>query len=456
MHDGCSADWGRILHQTNVMAKLTDAFRCIKKMRELALSPRDLLEYENSSFIMEFCKAYSQKDIVVFNIKTQGSGQGDGISEIAACKLRRDEFVEGSVVRFLVKTVGNDNGIYRAFDADDEFKYRKKEDQNILYFSNAKELMEGFLKYVGDADLVSYRFSDLIRDLESKVLSRKQQGVEVQRFWDTFLVCRLLNPGLRFESLKALTEALALDPIDFDDKIGEFIATVRIAKYCYDEGHTKVEAQKAFLSHKAIKAIQDRLQENYWFLFNHTKNRLLAGGDSSEKGLANEFKYVYEYMLSKGYISEIPRFEEIFQKFKESQALDSCENFRKEVDRHIFELKAYGMGALYQNEVLKDKIRVMTINEAKGQVFDNVFLLENGNNRPYVSLRIFSVTGEQSAKTFFLGMSRARKRLYIFITGQVSTLIGNLRTIKEHCYFMPQKQVDMLLKMEELFVKPGQ
>ena len=58
-------------------------------MRSLAMSPSDLLCYDNSTYVCEFVNAYENSDIVVFDTETTGTNPfANDVIEIAAMRLR--------------------------------------------------------------------------------------------------------------------------------------------------------------------------------------------------------------------------------------------------------------------------------------------------------------------------------------------------------------------------------
>lgn len=72
VNDTRFADWARLLYQTNALETLQLSKRCIKKMRDIGLTPLDLMCYENSSYYIEFCKSYNNKEVVLFDTETTG------------------------------------------------------------------------------------------------------------------------------------------------------------------------------------------------------------------------------------------------------------------------------------------------------------------------------------------------------------------------------------------------
>ena len=79
------SEWSRILYQTKTIDTLDKARRCISKMRELCLTPTDLIDYTDSSYVIEFVKSIQDKEIVVFDTETTGLNVfEDDIIQIAA------------------------------------------------------------------------------------------------------------------------------------------------------------------------------------------------------------------------------------------------------------------------------------------------------------------------------------------------------------------------------------
>ena len=152
VNDTRFSDWARILYQAKALDTLKLSKRCIKKMRDIGLTPFDLMYYEESSYYIEFCKSYENKEVVLFDTETTGLDIfNDDIIQIAAMKMRNGKIVPGTELDIIIK-LQNDKTIPPTLHDGlvnpmlEEYKKRsigiQKENQ---YFMEAEEAFNFFV-----------------------------------------------------------------------------------------------------------------------------------------------------------------------------------------------------------------------------------------------------------------------------------------------------------------------
>lgn len=452
------SEWSRILYQTHAITKISDARQCVRKMRKIGITPIDLLEYEDSSYFLEFSKSYSNREIVVFDTETTGLNVfEDDIIQIAAMKIRNGELVPGSELDIIIETnkqippTLKDGFINPMVE---EYARRKNGIRNnsFEYFLTPQEAFKLFIQYVGNDELLGHNVNYDVHILENN-LRRRTKGLyySMPTYWDTLKMSRMLDPNLRKHNLEGLLEIYGLEGVNSHNALDDIRATKSLMTYCYKKIQNLLEEQTKFLSHEVVKGIQRRLLKNYYPLYKHTKEKLYSHVICDENTFDSEFKYIYDYMLDKNYIKGIERFDymrALFDKVVIDKERDIY--FNQQLVNHLYEFRTFNEADLYQNGIINERIHIMTIHKSKGLEFDNV-LMYNVSSGVFPHYR--SKTPDEDARVLYVGMSRAKKRLYITYEGRISQFIDKHDIVKEHFYDMPEGQKLRLLKFEEKFVK---
>lgn len=452
--------WGRILYQTHVVDKLADSRRIVREMRALALSPRDLMDYSDSSYVAEFCAAIATREVVVFDTETTGLDIfNDDIIQIAACKLRGGEIVPGSEIDIVIQTdksipatlgEGLINPMVEEYMLRSEGLRRHEHE----YFMTASEAFAYFVDYASGCDLLGHNANFDVQMLAHNIARRTGTRFESPATWDTLLLTRLLDPNLRNHTLAGLLEFYGLEGTNSHNAIDDVMATATLAKYCFSACAPLIDKQIAYLAKPEIKAVGKRLLRNYLPLYRHTRDKLYAAEVCDENTFDFEFSYIYEAMTARKFINEIPLFDYMRRLFRQVVITEDDKYFNHQLTRHLFELRTFNEGDLYENGIIKENIHIMTIHKAKGLQFDTVFVHDASYGTfPRVWLRGDRVKVAEDARVLYVGMSRARKRVFVTFKRNITSFIADHDRVKEHFYFMPATQRDRILRMEEVFVK---
>lgn len=313
VNDTRFSDWARILYQTNALDTLQLSKRCIKKMRDIGLTPLDLMCYENSSYYIEFCNSYSNKEIVLFDTETTGLDVfNDDIIQIAAMKMRNGTIVPGSELDIIVKMDGTKQippTLHNGFINPMVKEYQKRstgEQKGNQYFMEPEDAFEFFINYVGDAELLGHNVNYDVHILENNIKRRaKNLAFNTPVYWDTLKMARMLDPNLRKHTLESLLEIYGLKGINSHNALDDIRATKSLTDYCYEKMSKFVDLQASFISHPELKKIQRRLVRKYWPLYQHTLDKIYSDEISEENTFDFEFDYIYHQMLSLKIIKDI-------------------------------------------------------------------------------------------------------------------------------------------------------
>lgn len=458
VNDTRFSDWARILYQTKALDTLKLSKRCIKKMRDIGLTPLDLMYYEDSSYYIEFCKSYENKEVVLFDTETTGLDIfNDDIIQIAAMKMRNGKIVPGSELDIIIKLQGDktipptlNDGLVNPMV--EEYKRRstgtQKEHQ---YFMEAEEAFDFFVNYIGNAELLGHNVNYDVHILENNI-ARRTRNVTFRTpvYWDTLKMARMLDPNLRKHTLESLLETYGLEGVNSHNALDDIRATKSLTDYCYEKMSKLVDVQANFISHPELKKVQRRLINKYWPLYQHTMNKMYSATINNENTFDYEFNYIYNQMVSQKIIKEInlyPSIRSLFNKVVIDPAKDVY--FNQQLVNHLYEFRTFNEGDFFQNGVLDERMFIMTIHKAKGLEFDNVILYDITNGRmPYYNSR----NVDEDARVLYVAMSRAKKRLYMTYENRISYFLGEHSEVMEHFEEMNSDKKARLLNLENILV----
>lgn len=446
------SEWSRILYSTKVIDKISEARRCVRKMRAIGLTPLDLILYDDSSYFIEFCNSYRDKELVVFDTETTGLDIfNDDIIQIAAFKIRNGEIIPNSQFDIIIET-------------DKEIPQFLSEGQinpMVLEYASREHLTPEkafslFIDYIGNDELVGHNVNYDIHILENNIKRRTNISFTPNIYWDTLKMSRMLDPNLRKHTLKGLLEFFNLEGVNSHNALDDIKATVSLIKHCFSRMSEKLEEQRKFLSHPIMKRIQARMLKYYAPIYMHTAEILYSDTIDHEHTFDFEFNYIYQHMVEKKIIDPIDRFHymrALFNKVVINEEKDIY--FYQQLVNHLYEFRTFNEADLYQNGIVQERVHIMTIHKAKGLEFDNVLIYNVTEGViPHYKANTPEKRGED-ARVLYVALSRAKKRIFITYQNRLSSFIANHNKIYEHFYEMPDGQKERLLKMEEIFVKHG-
>lgn len=458
VNDTRFSDWARILYQTKALETLQYSKRCIKKMRDIGLTPFDLMIYENSSYYIEFCNSYKNKQVVLFDTETTGLDIfNDDIIQIAAIKMEKGKIVPGSELDIIIKLESEKTIPPTLHDGFvnpmiEEYKRRsvgkQKEGQ---YFLEAEEAFDFFVKYVGGAELLGHNVNYDVHILENNITRRtKSVRFNTPVYWDTLKMARMLDPNLRKHTLESLVDTYCLKGVNSHNALDDIRATKSLTDYCYDKMSKLVDVQANFISHQKMKEVQRRLRTKYWPLYQHTMNKMYSANINNENTFDYEFDYIYNQMVDLKIIKEIklyPYIRSLFNKVVVDTEKDIY--FNHQLVNHLYEFRTFNEGDFFQNGVLDERMFVMTIHKSKGLEFDNVILYDiTGDRMPRYNSRNI----DEDARVLYVAMSRAKKRLYLTYENRISQFLGEYNQIMEHFVEMHPEKKKRLLNLENIYV----
>ena len=427
--------WARILKQTYAVDSYKEGREIVKRMREIGMCPSDLLR-DSGTYLSEFVALFDNEEIVLFDTETTGTDVfNDDIVQIAAYKIRGGEIVSGSFFNIIMCT-------------DKEIPQKLGKETNPLIkiynetpnkFSRQKGLSL-FINYVGDRILmghnVNYDYNILRYNLQ------RDCGICIDDFQakiiDTLQLAHLVRPGQRKYKLGWLIEQFGLispeqKGLNYHQADEDIKGTLELAKYCRREADKHLVKQSAFLQEKKTREIIDEWKEQgYKDCYMHAKQRLfvLSPDDDNRYAITDEMKYASQELQ---YICEF-RLVESFESIMEFLNADVISKPNPEPNalysqfsNHLMDLSTYREADLCSSSTFKEKLFVSTVHKAKGLEFENVLLLRCIDGRYPHFAHDTEEQKEEDKRLFYVGISRAMKRLVV--SGYQQTSYNDITTI---------------------------
>ena len=404
-------EWARILGKLDATYSFKDARGLVTKLRKAAVTPSDFIYYTyGDTYVKEFLKTYTEKELVIFDTETTGLNIfEDDIIQIAAIKVKNGQILPNSEFNVIIKTE-------RVIP-----EMLGKEINPMLEVYKKGPLMEAndafraFLEYIGDDEILGHNVSYDYQILRYNLL-RRLNGERIENhirvYWDSLKLIRLLEPHLRVYKLKHLLSALGLEGQNTHRADDDILATKSVVDYCARRIIEILPKQSALWNDVNITNAAFRLKDHYGRLYLKTHNVLFEENcDSTRNPFMEVFESVYYDLLASQYIKPIERFDYMASFFRESLfKTDNATSFYQQINSHLADLKTFTQADLCESGVIKEKIYLMTVHKAKGLEFEHVILYD-ARDGIYPLFRSSNI--EEEARLFYVGLSRAKKRISI-------------------------------------------
>ena len=419
--------WARLLHGIGAVNTGAEARNLVAKLKEMMMTPSDL--FDEKSYVARFDVDYMTKEFVFFDTETTGLNiLQDDIVQIAAFKVNKGERVEGSDFNIFLHTdkpipekLGYlDNPLIEAYASNPHY--------------SREEGLRMFLEYIGDCILLGHNVNFDYHILQKNVERTLHMDVTYDGY-DSLHLIKCVEPDLRKYKLAFLLKELNLEGKNSHLADEDIAATKALVDYCYKKSRYVIPKQQAFVSQEKVKNVVERMkpllpmkekfQENFY--------RLVK---DSGRTVADEMKALYDDMLSMGMIEDLGEKFDVFLKYVQSEWGDN-ENDNTLYDcicSHINDMTAsINEGDLVNSEnLIQDRVFIMTVYKGKGLEFDNVIVLQ-ANNGTYPFFKVNKVLGDpwhhsreevlkaqqekmEDARKFYVALSRAKKRLCVSYT----------------------------------------
>ncbi|MCR4958225.1 MAG: UvrD-helicase domain-containing protein [Prevotella sp.] len=404
--------WSHLLYGLQVYASCSAARQAVRTMMQLAITPADLLQYDNTTYIAEYVKTYEQQDIVIFDTETTGLDVlSDDVVQIAAIRIRKGQvtdslnlFIEtsrpipamlGDVVNPLVEEYGRHPHLPPA------------------------EALQRFCDFAKDAAIMGHNTTYDYQIMEHN-MRRYAPHMSVYALWpsyfDTLKLARLLHPRQPSYKLRDLLVQLHLEGHNSHLADDDIMATLSLATECYERSRSIMGRQMEFLRRHSRMMAQ--LRRLYSPLYEEARQSLYhPTADTQLSALSHEILRAYHYFLHLNLIPPLPKLDYAIR-YIETDLVDTTSEAVHHplallLQRHYAELCTLKEADLCGSRSMKERVFVSTVHKAKGLEFDTVIVYDAVDGKyPSVFATQEAIGGEEARK-FYVALSRARRRLVV-------------------------------------------
>ncbi len=241
----------------------------------------------------------------------------------------------------------------------------------------------------------------------------------VHRFYfDTLRVARIMAPRLKSYKLKYLLEVFGFKSnnshlVDYDIIVTKSVLNHFLCVFA-------VNMQQYIDSLQNNSAAAELFRKAYADIYHGTLSHLYQR--SFEFTLfVDELEHLYNTFIQNQWIATNPKMQYIFS-FLRNDVISPVKtpSLKEQLSAHPFNITTYHEADLCDSSCITEKVLVSTVHKAKGLEFENVIIFEATDG---VYLFFDKKTPEEireSARLFYVAMTRVRKRLHITYAESVS------------------------------------
>jgi DNA helicase-2/ATP-dependent DNA helicase PcrA len=420
------AAWSRLLFGIGAKPNRIQAREWIAEMKRMMMIPADMMG--DKPYIDEFHERYMNSEFVFFDTETTGLNvMEDDIVQIAAFKVRKGQYVEGSDFNIIIHT-------------DKEIPPMLGEIPNPLIelYANSKHFSheEGlrlFIDYIGSCPVLGHNVGYDYQILRYNTMRYLQEEV-VYDCYDSLHLIKCVEPGLRMYKLEFLLRQLNLQGKNSHLANEDIMATKSLVDYCCQKAVSKAADRQAFFAKTENRKIKKLLMP-LAAISDNLKGLMSMPVSATCITLVDEMKRVYEDFRKLGLIKDLGSKFDIFLMYAQNEWIDpekgDEETILTQIQTHVNDMTAsINEGDLINaGGLMTERIFVMTVHKGKGLEFENVVIL-SANDGVYPFFKTNEVLNArhnysledvekaemeqmESARKFYVALSRAKKRLCI-------------------------------------------
>lgn len=346
----------------------------------------------------------AEERLVVFDVESTGTDTTqDEIIQIAAIRLDAKGQVKDKFNTY-VKAVRSVGMSYYVHHISDEMLAAEG--------MSPQEALTKFLAFAKDAVIVghnvTYDLSILHSELQRLGISEKADFP----YYDTLDIYRRFYPNLTNHKLDTLSHYFPIGHKPTHDAFADILATAGLLVYAIDEKIRPTEgARRAAMAIylPLFAPFSQEMADLRRFSYEARPTDVIAAV-MNDKGVKN---WYVTHRNRADEVNHIDRLENIRQLYRIAKETDDAGQNPRDALTEFLKLTALSNSELDSMLAKDPKIPIITIHQAKGLEFDNVFLanLEDRIFPSYKSLEKGTIPEEK--RLFYVAMTRAKKRLYL-------------------------------------------
>ena len=402
--------WSRLVAGIKAAGSNAAAREMVRDLALNGMTPADLMRDDGITSLQEFLQTYSHEDIVVFDTETTGlSVEEDDVVQIAAIKLHKGEFVEGSEFNVFIRTEREIPEMLGDLKNPLIEEYQR---QTLL---EAPDALQRFMDYAEGCVLLGHNAQYDYHIMDNNMRRRCGREDFKQHFprcLDTLHMARIINPRLRSHKLKDLIVEFALEGENSHLANDDIMATWHLADYCFREGLQKAERQ-VDIPIKYSRAMK-RLRDTYKPLYDHTRGLMYELWGGEEQALLAEWRYAYDFLTAQNRVEPIKKMDYVERYLQNDVIGDDHSPLHVQLERHMNMLNTLKEADLCGSESMQERVFVSTVHKAKGLEFDNVIVYEvSDGNYPGFFARDDTQRQQEEMRRLYVALSRAKRRLIL-------------------------------------------
>lgn len=375
----------------------SDIYKNVGIMLSDFIDPNVITLGEKFSFLVD---EFKKDNIIIFDVESTGVDvTEDEIIQIAAIKINKNGEVTKSFEKFLKnkKSVASSEHVH---GFSDKFLKENGEDKEMV--------LKEFIDFSKGAIIVGHNVQFDINILTSELERLNLGNHKFKGFYDTLDIYRRFHPNTVNHKLETLSGIFKTNHKPSHDAMDDILATGELLVRAIKEDiiPTSMERMSYMTNHiKSFSSITTKLNE----LFDKAKD--MRPCDIVVE-IINSFhiKTLYTGEEGKEKIDRLRDFYVLLRDLddKEKSNIDSLLDIVK-----ITGLSNGELESLIINRTKRPRIPIITIHQAKGLEYENVFLAGAQQNT-FPSFRALkSKKLDEEKRLFYVAITRAKKRLFI-------------------------------------------
>lgn len=414
-NETCFIAWARLLHYMHVIPEYAAARNLMRRLRACAISPTDLLLYDNNSYLQHFAQVLDTEEIVLFDTETTGLDIfNDDIIQIAAVKVRQGQYVEHSDFNIIIETTKEIPPIVGGHDNPMLSVYLNSERVGRA------EGLQRFLQYCEGHILIGHNVEFDYNILDHNVRRTLGHPLGHRQRFDTLKLTRLVEPRLRVYKLEKLLEILHLQGTNSHNAIDDVMATLSLLTYCRRRADVYIPLQQSLLAEPAMRQLATRFSEAYRDMYLHSMQRLFQPAETgSTPAVVDELQRLYTQLTLQGIAEPVDKWQHIVN-FIARDIIDPllAPTFRQQLDLYLTEINTARESDLCDSSSMKELASehffIATAHKAKGLEFDSVIIF-NATEGAYPYSKNLEKNDPyhimEDARRFYVAASRAKRHL---------------------------------------------
>ena len=407
--------WSRLMTGMRIFSGTSRANATLKDMKNNFVLPTDLMRNDGSSYMLELMKC-CMGDYVIYDTETTGLNVfEDDIVQIAAMKVH-DGFVTDKF-NILLKTEREIPKMLGDIENPLIAEYQSGE------LHERSEGLNSFLNFCGSLPLIGHNveYDYNILDFNLKRDCRYADFKQVHPvYFDTLKAARIMEPRIKKYKLKYLLEYFKLEGENSHLADDDVVATKSVLDYLLGKFREKQEEHISLLNE--LEDTGREMKEAYAELYASARKRLyIREADRNESCVVEEIRRLYENALSKNWIKKIEKLSYIINFFeKDVINIYKYPSLKQQLEAYLIDILTYREADLCESSSIEEKVFISTVHKAKGLEFESVIVFESTDGVYPFFAKSSAEDIKESARLFYVALSRAKKRLYITYCESVS------------------------------------